>query len=360
MLINSDSLKRIYEFVNTLKLDNCIKFAKDLDESLSIFGQDTYTSFTINTDIKWDIDVNHFCIRLPNLTFMEGDINISYEPTTDNIIFKNGDVVSSILNNTNDFYNSPINNIFMGIENSTLNICSLEETIAVFKELSTSISFNSDNFTSGIYVDNDAMFTTDRITACWYHSSLFNSINYSAVIDSSVVHLLEKIKNFNPESFSMYLEKDKNLTLSFTVDSFDYTCLKSLLNYNYPNFRNLFSRFSFDMSLLINRQEFEDIIMGILKFDSKCNSIYINILENKSITIQSSSIDNTKHINFKMNYDIEKGDFFNKVIKISPIYLKNSLGNSKSFLMNISKEENKPIQIISSDEFEHYIHTMSV
>lgn len=360
MIISSDNLKRVYEFVNTLKLDNCIKFARDLDGSLSVLGQDTYTSFVINTDIKWDMDINYFCFKMPNLTFMEGDVEVLFDVTTDNIIFKNGSTISSVLNNTNDFYNSSTNFSNINLENNTLNICSLEETILIFKELSTSISFNSDNFTSGIYVDNDAMFTTDKITACWYHNSLFNSINYSAVIDSSIIHLLDKIKNFNPESFSMYLEKDKNITLSFTVDSFDYTCLKSLLNYNYPNFRNLFSRFSFDISLLINRQDFEDIIMSILKFDNKCNSIYINIFENKSMTIQSSSIDNTKHINFKMNYDVEKGDVFNKIIKINPIYLKNSLGHSKSFLMNVSKEENKPIQIISSDEFEHYIHTMSV
>ncbi len=356
MVITKDKFQFITHWLNLLKMDNPIRFYSNDDKKMCLSYTDKFSYFTIESDIEWNFMCSSFYVTFPNLSFIDEDININVDDS-EKVIYINNDTVGIKLLFEDNLYDE-----FMEF-NKDLKEVDISENytyyVDFFKRILKSVVLNEDDFTSGIYADKDNLFGTDRILATWYKVETdFNDIN-GIVIDGKFFNLFFKAEEYIADNIS-FIYSNSKIGFKFTYNGFTITYIKSTLSYNYPNFKNVFSKMEYTSTIKIDKSFFMEKLQSILKFYPKCDRIIININDNNGLNIFAKTYDNVQSIEFFIPIEYITEVFEKYEFALDPVLLLKSISDSEEVYIEFNPEKNHPIRISDGTDMERYLRVYSV
>lgn len=335
-----------WSLINTLltsidrKFENPVKFYNK-ENKLAIFYEGSEYFFDLAFDEIWDFSVNEFAFKFSNLDIFSEDIEITLE--NELIIFSDGSTKLSC-KRMEDYF---LTNLKFKDEYVSSKITlNTEELIDILDSLSNTYANNVDDFSYGIYIDEDTLFSTNKISSTIFKKEL--GIGKKLVISLSFLSLLKKLNNLGCIQVELstdgLLMKLQSLSTNAKIIYYQKT-----LNYNYPDFKTLFNKFQYNNSVKINKDELTTLLGKIIRVDSKISKATVTLSDN--IYISSNSLDTGSQLKGHLENVIFENEMKTPIsFAISPSVFNKSLSDMADEITIHFNTESK-VPLMSTDGY---------
>lgn len=351
MHINNTIWEEVLRILTSVdrKFDSNISFVMNESNKLRIILSKQFYKFFIDTEVKWDFETEYYSFPFTNLDIFETSFDLT--ETGDGCLLFDDASTQLKIKPLEEFvlpedFVTTIGDNYLDLTES------LEETISIFSKLSNTYNPDSEDFSSGVLVKNDILFSTNRINATKY-TGQFN-MNLENPVHFRFLKLLNAIKEIEFKSLKMFIY---NTDLFIIGETSDYTITysqKNMITY-FPDVDKLFNRANYTNCFSVDREMFFDALNKITRFDSKISVIDF-VINGTELVLKGKSFEKQGFIESKCYLE----EPFTEEVKISTTasYLSKATNDLSGILNFFLPQHNRmPLLITDTDNvgLERYL-----